>query len=173
MPKRRRSNLDLRWSIGIFLGTIMSSNEALIGLPNGDVTRARSVARLIPSQQWEPERILAITGTPAKPTASGFDDAQLESLFHPHLLLDAEQVALMDEDREPVDTGMHLCLHVDRRLPPFASQRRISPSTASLTDAPGVAIQRWTLLALSIQITLTHVAAGCTKLCTARMMQSC
>ena len=50
VPKRRRSNLDLRWSVGVYLGTMMTSSEALIGLPNGDVTRTASIARLIPRQ---------------------------------------------------------------------------------------------------------------------------
>ena len=53
VPTKRRSNLDLRWSAGIFLGTVMSTNEALVGLPNGDVTRARGVARLRPDQRWD------------------------------------------------------------------------------------------------------------------------
>ena len=49
--------------MGTFLGTMMTSNEAIIGLPNGDVTRPRSVARLVPSQRWRPEVMLKITGT--------------------------------------------------------------------------------------------------------------
>ena len=116
MPKRRRSNLDLRWSIGVYLGTMMTPNEALIGLPNGDVARARSVARLIPSQQWRAEAILAIEGTPAKPTKSGYDDSVLESLDNPHLFLDAAQREALD-DEEPTDIDMPLCLYVDRKLP--------------------------------------------------------
>ena len=78
VPKRRRSNLDLRWSVGVYLGTMMTSSEALIGLPNGDVTRTASIARLIPSQKWKADAVLGITGTPAKPTKSGYDDAVLE-----------------------------------------------------------------------------------------------
>ena len=33
VPKRRRSNLDLRWAEGIFLGTLMTSTEALMVCP--------------------------------------------------------------------------------------------------------------------------------------------
>ena len=57
-PKRRRSNLDLRWSVGVYLGTLMTSSEAIVGLPNGDVVRTRSVARLVPSQRWRKEAIV-------------------------------------------------------------------------------------------------------------------
>ena len=67
IPKRRRSNLDLRWGSGVFLGTLMSSNEALIALPDGDITRARSIARLVPNQRWNTEAILAIKGVPGRP----------------------------------------------------------------------------------------------------------
>ena len=116
IPARRRANLDLRWSSGIFLGTLMTSNEALVGLPNGDVIRTSSVARLIPSQRWKPEAILAITGTPARPTAQDDADSIIEYFANPHLLIDSEQRAALD-DESKVDVELHLCLHVDRRLP--------------------------------------------------------
>ena len=51
IPARRRANLDLRWSSSIFLGTLMTSNEAFTALPDGDVTRTRAVARLVPNQR--------------------------------------------------------------------------------------------------------------------------
>ena len=35
VPKRRRSNLDLRWAVGVYLGTLMTSNEAIDALPDG------------------------------------------------------------------------------------------------------------------------------------------
>ena len=81
-PKRRRSNLDLRWSTGVCLGTLMVSNEALIGLPGGDVVRSRSVARLLPNQKWNREAVLAVKGTPAKPSV-GPDDSSIESFYTP------------------------------------------------------------------------------------------
>ena len=39
----------------------------ILALPDGDVTRSRAVARLIPSQRWNKEAILAIKGVPSKP----------------------------------------------------------------------------------------------------------
>ena len=102
--------------MGIFLGTTMTSRDAIMGLPGGEVTRARSVARLIPSEKWRPEAILKITGTPARPNASGIDDCVLEEFANPHLLMDAEQRQAADAD-EPSAVDMPLCLHSDRRLP--------------------------------------------------------
>ena len=66
---RRRANLDLRWSSGVCLVTTMISTEALIGVPNGDVTRTSSISRLIPSQRWSADAVLDVSGVPAKPTA--------------------------------------------------------------------------------------------------------
>ena len=63
-PEKGRSNLDLKWSTGIYLGTMMSSNEALIGLPNGDVTRARGIARIRPDQRWDLTLVNKLRGTP-------------------------------------------------------------------------------------------------------------
>ena len=116
VPKRRRSNLDLRWSVGVFLGTMMSSTEALVGLPNGDVTRSASIARLIPSQKWSADTILNITGVPSQPTRSGYDDSILESFSNPHLMLDAEAKARIDGE-SPDDVDLPLCLHLGRKLP--------------------------------------------------------
>ena len=46
VPGKRRSNLDIRWAPGTYLGTVLNTNEIWVGLPNGNVTRARSVCRL-------------------------------------------------------------------------------------------------------------------------------
>ena len=82
VPKRRRSNLDCRWGVGIFLGTLMTTTEVLVGIPSGDVIRTNSVARLVPSQRWDLKAILKVTGTPAKPQ-HGEDDAIIESFGTP------------------------------------------------------------------------------------------
>ena len=117
-PKRRRSNLELRWAVGVYLGTLMTSNEAMIGLPNGDVCRARSVARLIPSNGWKKEAVLAIRGTPARPVLKGEDDAVIESVSNPHLHLDAElQARLEGEGEHQQPTDLPVCLQPDRKLP--------------------------------------------------------
>ena len=83
--------MDLRWGIGVYLGTLMTSNEAVIALPDGEVTRSRAVARLVPSQRWRKEAILAIKGTPARPRPTNHaDDARVEAFANPHLSIDAE-----------------------------------------------------------------------------------
>ena len=57
VPKRRRAKLDLCWAEGVYLGTLMGSNECLVGLPNGDVTRARGVGRMRENQRWKPKAL--------------------------------------------------------------------------------------------------------------------
>ena len=47
VPKKRRHKLDMRWAMGIFLGTKMSSNESFIGLSNGTVVRGRALRALL------------------------------------------------------------------------------------------------------------------------------
>ena len=86
VPKRRRSNLDLRWASSMFLGTLMTSNGARTALPDGDVTRARSIARVVPSQRWNTEAVLAIRRVPADPRPKNpADDNAIETLQNPHL----------------------------------------------------------------------------------------
>ena len=103
------------WTEGDFLGTMMTSTESIVGLPSGDVTRTRSIARLIPSQRWRKDAVLNITGVPAKPT-EGLDDSILESLDNPQLMIDAEiKDILDDEGADP--TGMPLCLQPGKKLP--------------------------------------------------------
>ena len=116
-PQRRRSNLDLRWAVGVVLGTLMTSSEALIGMPNGDVTRTGAIARLIPNLNRRPGAMRAITGTLAKPTNSGYDDAVIECLANPHLRIDDEQRRVLDGDDGPVPVDLPLCRHSERKLP--------------------------------------------------------
>ena len=85
-------------------------------MPNGDVTRTASIAGLFPSQKWRTDAALNITGTPAKPSKHDYDDSVIESFSNPHLAIDAEQKALLDDDG-PLDPDLPLCLHVDRKLP--------------------------------------------------------
>jgi hypothetical protein len=86
VPERRRSNLHLRWGSGVYLGTRVTSNEALIGLADGDVTRARYVARRVPNQRWSKDAILSVRGVPAKPrTKNPSDESVIESMHPPTL----------------------------------------------------------------------------------------
>ena len=93
----------------------MTSNEALIGMPNGDVTRSRSIAMLVASQRWRREAVLAIQGAPAHPSR-GQDDSVIESFDNPHLHLDSDLKRKL-EDEEAVATDLPECLQPDRKLP--------------------------------------------------------
>lgn len=95
----------------------MTSKEALVGLPDGDVTRTRAIARLVPAQRWNPESILAVKGVPAKTMPRNpADDTVIESFANPHLSRDAD-LKVQLEDEEQVTTDMPACLHPDRRVP--------------------------------------------------------
>ena len=95
----------------------MTTNEALIGLPDGDVTRARSIARLVPNQRWDKDAILAIRGVPANPRPRNpADDSVIESMHNPHIMLDAEQLSEL-EDEQVLTSDMPVCLHEGRQLP--------------------------------------------------------
>ena len=100
-----------------FLGTLMTSNEALIALPDGDVTRARSIARLIPSQRWMKEAVEAIRGVPARPRPKcPSDDSRIETFNNPHLMMDAELKSKLEEE-DFMTSDLPLCLHDGRKLP--------------------------------------------------------
>ena len=42
----------------------MSSDQNITGLPNGNVTRARALARLVPSKKLQPSRLERMSATP-------------------------------------------------------------------------------------------------------------
>ena len=128
----------------------MTSTEAIIGLPNGNVTRTRSIARLIPSQRWRKDAVLGVKGVPAKPSMFE-DDSVIESYDHPHLLLDDDaRVALGGEEVEQTD--LPLCLEHGRKLPSLRitqsdllrygysgdCPRCIATQLADLSSTPGV-----------------------------------
>lgn len=87
------------WSAGIYLGTTLSSNEAYSGLPDGNVTRARALTRIRPDQRWRADLIARIAGTPDVPSVLP-DDSILEAFANPHVHLDAEQRAMLDEEAD-------------------------------------------------------------------------
>ena len=81
----------------------MKSNESYIGLANGQVTRARGIARITANQRWSADRISCIAGTPGKPHG-GLDDSILEGLAEPHLMEDHKDIEhLQDDDPEHDD----------------------------------------------------------------------
>ena len=107
--KKRRAKLDLKWGIGIYLGTLMSSNECYIGLPNGHVTRARGVARIQADQRWSATTVSNVSGTPARPH-DGLDDSTLEGFVNPHLMLDEDELRHLEDEEPLVDEHLPLAL---------------------------------------------------------------
>ena len=66
VPKRARSKLCMRWRLGIYLGMAQSSNEIFVATVDGDVTKARSAARVVESVRWDAKFIEKIRGVPGK-----------------------------------------------------------------------------------------------------------
>ena len=105
VPKKRRHKLDMRWAMGIFLGTKMSSNESYIGLSNGTVVRGRALTRVRPDKRWSADLIQKILGTPAKPLSS--DETVVETFENPHDNAGDEQRDAMEGEVEVKHRASH------------------------------------------------------------------
>ena len=46
-PKRLRAKIDMRWRVGIFLGTAERTNEAFVGTVSGSVVKSRAITRVV------------------------------------------------------------------------------------------------------------------------------
>lgn len=102
MPKRLRAKLDMRWKLGIFLGLSPDSNENMIGLANGSVIKARSIARVIEASRWDLVAVNKIRGIPGDLAPSGNDgiNAGIAESATPHADGDA-QLREEAEAKEP------------------------------------------------------------------------
>ena len=92
VPRKARAKLDHRWRLGTFVGLSTNSNEALIGIANGNIVKSRSVARVVQASRWDKDAVLAIKGIPGFLTPSGPEiiDARIEESTSPHTEGDAE-----------------------------------------------------------------------------------
>ena len=93
VPKKMRHKLSLRWRLGIFLGTAPSSNEIYIGTTSGEVTRSRSMVRVVEETRWSADMVMNIKGTPMKPVPHQepeHDDAWIEGTESPHEMIDVD-----------------------------------------------------------------------------------
>ena len=84
VPKAVRSKLDQRWRCGVFLGRSISSDQNFIGLPNGNVVRARAIVRLVPEARWRAEFVMKIAVTPLQECPKTFDDIETRDAPHDH-----------------------------------------------------------------------------------------
>ena len=100
VPKKARAKLDHRWRLGTFIGISSSSNENFVALPNGNVVRSRSVARVVEEHRWDAEAILAVRGVPGRCTPNGPESIgpDIEESMHPHLEGDAEIRDVAEDD---------------------------------------------------------------------------
>ncbi len=99
----------------MFLGTRVTSSEALVALPSSVVVRSRPIARLMQGQRWKKDAVLAIKGTPAKPTIPE-DDSVIESYSNPRPHLHAELYAKLGDDHA-LPTDLPVRLPSARKLP--------------------------------------------------------
>ena len=59
----------------------MTSDDALIGLADGDAFRTRSVARRVPNKRWSNDAIIFVSCVPANPQPKNpFDGSVVESM---------------------------------------------------------------------------------------------
>ena len=63
-PKKSRAKLDKRWKLGVYLGHAANSNEAFVGIKNGNVVKARGIARVVEGSRWNKDLVLKIIGVP-------------------------------------------------------------------------------------------------------------
>ena len=52
-PKRLRTKMAPRWRVGIFIGRSWNLDQNVIGLLDGTTTRARAMARVVPTLRWD------------------------------------------------------------------------------------------------------------------------
>ena len=64
VPKKQRGMMDPIWRAGVFLSRSWNSDQNIVGLSSGHVTRARALVRLVPEKRWPRERLQRIVDTP-------------------------------------------------------------------------------------------------------------
>ena len=77
VPKRLRDKIDMRWRIGICLGTAERTKEAFVGTVSGNVVKSRAITRVVHASKWDQNALLKIVGTPAAmcPNPNGNQDS--------------------------------------------------------------------------------------------------
>lgn len=86
-PKKGRAKMDLRWKLGIYLGSAWSSNEIFIGTKNGNVSKARSAVRVVEPSRWNLLAVQNLVGIPGDRCPVPNDDLNaddVEATENPH-----------------------------------------------------------------------------------------
>ena len=83
---REKVFLDMRWELGIFLGLSPDSNEKMIGLSNGSVIKAQSIARVVEASRWDFVAVNKIRNIPGDhaPSRNEGITAGIEESATPH-----------------------------------------------------------------------------------------
>ena len=76
VPRKERSNMDPHWRFGVFLGRSWRSDQNFLALPNGNVTRARAIARTISAKRWQPKRLESLRAVPWSEQPAKQDDIE-------------------------------------------------------------------------------------------------
>ena len=82
--------MDVRWTCGVFISRAMDSNQNILALSDGSITRARAMTRIIHSMRWDADRRLRLQLTPSNDLTAGLD--AIESEKNPHEHSSAEQL---------------------------------------------------------------------------------
>ena len=63
-------SLEYRWHDGTYLGSMASTTEHIVALPDGRVVRAGAVTPYPEERLWNAERVLGVKGFPSDPTTT-------------------------------------------------------------------------------------------------------
>ena len=96
VPVRSRGKMDPRWRFGTFLGRSWNSDQNFIGLADGSVTRAKGIARTVPSKKWQPRRLELLRATPWSEQSKNQDS--IDELEHPSAMRKPAQKEQLGED---------------------------------------------------------------------------
>ena len=84
VPKQSRAKTGVRWRYGFFIGRAMASDQNIIALGDGSVTRARAMVRVVPSQRWDADKLSRLTATPFNEKQASLDSIEQEANPHEH-----------------------------------------------------------------------------------------
>ena len=62
----------------------MDSDQNILALSDGTVTRARAMTRIVPSMRWDADRLLRLKTTPFTESTTGLDTIEAEENPHDH-----------------------------------------------------------------------------------------
>ena len=97
-------------AVWIFLGRSWQSDQKFVGLLNGEVTRARGLARVVPSKRWQLHRDEALRALPWTEKPSSQDAIESQPSPHAADVPEHEDVValLVDCGVAPVETKRYI-----------------------------------------------------------------